>query len=58
MELYCPNCKTELIVRNQQCTCPRHQIGECTYEPFDLNEVYDIPPYKQKAAALEQEAAF
>ena len=57
MELYCPNCKTELIVRHQQCTCPRHQIGECTYQPFELAEIYDIPLYTPKATALEQEAA-
>ncbi|MCK6264631.1 hypothetical protein KP803_15225 [Vibrio sp. ZSDE26] len=37
MEKYCPNCHTELISRADVHVCPRHAIGDCTYDAYQLN---------------------
>lgn len=57
MELYCPNCKTELIERSKNYVCPRHQIGECTYEPCHLDEGHQSKHYKSRKVELETVAA-
>ncbi|MGV2987680.1 hypothetical protein ACE1OE_08535 [Vibrio sp. E150_011] len=33
MDRTCPMCRTPMIVRDAEQTCPRHQIGECSYAP-------------------------
>lgn len=36
MEGTCPTCKTELIRKSLVPTCPRKEIGECT---FDIDQL-------------------
>ncbi|USD62388.1 hypothetical protein J4N45_23755 [Vibrio sp. SCSIO 43140] len=38
MKHYCPHCNTELIERHQTHVCPRHDIGDCTYNALELLE--------------------
>ncbi|WP_295893480.1 hypothetical protein [uncultured Vibrio sp.] len=36
MEKYCPHCMTELVDRANVHICPRHAIGECSYDAYQL----------------------
>lgn len=35
MQRFCPRCKTEMIERINVYVCPRHDIGDCTYDAFE-----------------------
>jgi hypothetical protein len=38
MEKYCPYCTTELVDSADVPTCPRHAIGDCTYDGYQLQQ--------------------
>lgn len=33
----CPSCYSELVSRNGIEVCPRHEIGECRYDAYELH---------------------
>ena len=40
MKKYCPNCRTELIDHCNRFVCPRNEIGECTYDGYEVYRLY------------------
>ncbi|MCL9780205.1 hypothetical protein M9194_02015 [Vibrio sp. S4M6] len=55
MERRCPNCNIELVKRSMTYVCPRHDIGECTYEPTYFDKADDYA-YPKKSEVVEREA--
>ncbi|ELA6598529.1 hypothetical protein PY250_17160 [Vibrio alginolyticus] len=43
MKNLCPKCRTEMIERSNVYVCPRNDIGDCTYDAFELAD--DDNPY-------------
>lgn len=43
MRSLCPKCHTEMIVRSNVYIYPRNDIGDCTYDAFELTD--DDNPY-------------
>ncbi len=33
----CPSCYSEFVSRNGIGVCPRHEIGECRYDAYELH---------------------
>ncbi len=36
MKTRCPMCQTEMIERSNMHFCPRNDIGECAFDPLNL----------------------
>ncbi|MGY3569510.1 hypothetical protein [Vibrio paucivorans] len=54
MEKYCPNCHTELVDRANVHICPRHAIGDCTYDAYQLYlDTLADHPYPEENKSLE-----
>ncbi|CAH0537633.1 hypothetical protein [Vibrio marisflavi] len=56
MERFCPNCHTQLVERSTAYICPRHEIGECTYEPAYPEKVQHQCQKKRATAQHQREA--
>ncbi len=58
MERYCPNCHTQLMERSLTYICPRHEIGECTYEPAYPEKVQQRNCHNKRQATEREAEAF
>lgn len=34
----CPKCNTEMVARSNILFCPRHDIGECSYDALSVEQ--------------------
>ncbi|WP_082008435.1 hypothetical protein [Photobacterium gaetbulicola] len=41
MKKYCPYCRTELLDHCNILVCPRNDIGECTYDGYEVYRLYE-----------------